>query len=148
MSTYEQDIRTALKNELDAGYLAEVGSAEDIFSLLMKVYPVSGSKIDWGRIPGAIKCNAGDEPEQVTRFLKFFDEMTSRFALSGPVIYVGDSATDFALAGSLETMRRASPVLIEVPQHHYFVGPNGCWCICFSMEDDLDFARSNQSPLR
>ncbi|WFU22087.1 hypothetical protein QA649_28835 [Bradyrhizobium sp. CB1717] len=146
MSTYEQDIRRALKDELDSGCLTEIGLADDIFGLLRKAYPSSGSKIDWRRVPGAIECTDRDGSEQTARFLGFFDEMCGRFELSGPVIYVGDSATEFALAGSLETIRRVSPVLIEVPQHHYFVGPNASWCICLTMENDLDFATSDMPP--
>jgi hypothetical protein len=146
VSTYEQDIRRALKDELDSGRLTEIGPADDIFGLLRKAYPSSGSKIDWRRVPGAIECTAGDGSEQTTRFLRFFDEMCCRFELSGPVIYVGDSATEFALAGSLETLRRISPVLIEVPQHHYFVGPNASWCICLTMENNLDFVTSDMPP--
>ncbi|WP_024513228.1 hypothetical protein [Bradyrhizobium sp. ARR65] len=148
MSTYEQDIRRALKAELGSGCLREIGPAEDIFDLLRKAYPLSGSKIDWRLVPGAVECTAGDGLKQISRFLRFFDEMCSRFELSGPVIYVGDSATEFALAGSLETMRRVSSVLIEIPQHHYFVGPNASWCICLTMENDLDFATSDMPPFR
>jgi hypothetical protein len=146
MSTYEEDIRQALKNELDSGYLTEVGPAEDIFGLLTKAYPLNGSKIDWKHVPDAIEWTAGDNSKQYIRFATFFGEMCSRFGLTGPVFYVGDSATDFALVGSVETMRRVLPVLIEVPQHHYFVGPNGFWCICLTMEGHMDFGASAMPP--
>ncbi len=141
MSTYEQDIRRALKEELDSGCLTDIGLADAIFGLLRKTYPSNGSKIDWIRVPGAVGCTAENGLEQTSRFTKFFDEMCRRFELTGPVIYVGDSATEFALAGSLATIRRVSPVLIEIPQHHYFVGPNASWCMCLTMEDELDFAK-------
>jgi hypothetical protein len=148
VSTYEEDIRKALKLEFDLGHLSEIGPAKEIFGLLTRTYPISGSKIDWRRLPDAIECPAGDNSSESARFATFFDQMCSRFGLSGPVIYVGDSATDFALAGSVETIRRVLSVLIEIPQHHYFVGPNASWCICLTMEGDMDFGAVAMPPLQ
>jgi hypothetical protein len=142
MSAYEDDIRQSLKSEFDAGFLSEAGSADDVFGLLAKVYPASGSQIDWKRVPGAIERSETDQREQPHQFVEFFNEMIATFELSGPVLYAGDSATDFALAGSIATMQRILPVLIAVPQHHYFVGPNATWCICMRMEGGMGFGRA------
>jgi hypothetical protein len=147
VNAYELDIRRALDVEFDSEHLIAIGAAMEIYSLLNEAYPSGGSKIDWERVPSSVRCIEDDGLEAADRFLKFFDEMCSRFKLSGPVIYVGDSLTTFALAGSIETIRRISPVLIEVPQHHYFVGPNASWCICLTMEGDLDFGTSGKSAL-
>lgn len=68
--------------------------------------------------------------------------MRSSFHLIGSVIYVGDSATDFALMGTVEVMQRALPIILEVPQHHYFIGPGYSWCICMTMEGDMGFGLS------
>jgi hypothetical protein len=78
---------------------------------------------------------------QIERFIDFFDEMRSRFDLAGPIFYAGDSATDFALEGAIETIRRVLPKIIDIPQHHYFVGPNCSWCLCMTMEGDIGFGR-------
>ena len=142
MSTYEDDVRQALKAEFEAGQLREVGKAADIFGLLAKVYPVSGSKIDWKLVPGAVERPEESKSLQSTRFVEFFDEMGSRFELHGLVLYAGDSATDFALAAAIDVMRRALPELIEIPQHHYFVGPNCAWCMCRTIEGDMGFGRA------
>jgi len=129
MSAYEGEIRQALKVEIDAGVLKEAGAAYDVFELLKNTYPVSGSKIDWKRVPGAIEdCEAGDAEER-SRFVEFFDEMCARFGLNGLVLYVGDGLLEFALAASIVDMWQALPVLLEIPQHHYFVGPNAS-CAC------------------
>ncbi len=141
MSTYEDDLRLALKCEFDTGQIREVGDAANVFGLLSMAYPTSGSKIDWKHVPGAIEFAEEDESLQIKRFMDFFDEMRSRFDLAGPVLYVGDSATDFALEGSVEAIRRALPELVEIPQHHYFIGPNCSWCLCMTMEGDIGFGR-------
>ena len=139
MTAYDDEIRKTLKAEIDAGRLKEVGDAADVFGLVKKIYPRSGSKIDWDQVPGAIEDAEEDQSRQITRFIEFFDEMCAKFRLSGLVLYVGDSLTNFALASSVADVRRALPVLFEVPQHHYFVGPNGSWCMCMTMEGDMAF---------
>jgi hypothetical protein len=142
MSTYEDDIRQLLKSEFDAGSLSEVGSADHVFELLAKIYPASGSQIDWHRVSGAIERSETEQCRQPEQFVEFFNEMIATFGLNGPVLYAGDSATDFTLAGSIATMQRILPALIAVPQHHYFVGPNASWCICMRMEGSMGFGRS------
>ena len=145
MSGYQDEIRQALKPELDAGHLRELGHAADMFALLTKTYPAIGSKIDWKRIPGAIERIETDQFVQSARFAEFFDEMCALFALKDPVIYVGDSATDFSLAGSISSIRRILPMLLQIPQHHYFVGPNGSWVMCMTMEGDMGFGAAEVS---
>ena len=147
MSTYENEIRQALKTEIDSGRLKEAGAANDIFELLTKNYPVSGSKIDWKRVPDSIEHYEEDRSREPTRFVEFFDEMCARFGLNGLVLYIGDGLTDFALAASIADMRQALPVLFEVPQRHYFVGPNASCCMCMTMEGDMAFGRAVTPPL-
>jgi hypothetical protein len=139
LSTYEEDFRRALKAQFDAGDIREVGNSDAVFTQLSKTYPASGSKIDWKHVPGAIECTEDDQSLQGERFVAFFEEMRSRFGLTGTVLYVGDSATDFALEGSVEAFRRALPELIAIPQHHYFIGPDFSWCMCLTMEGDMGF---------
>ncbi|MDQ0473540.1 hypothetical protein [Labrys wisconsinensis] len=139
MSNYEEDLRQQFKDEFDAGHVREVGESIDVFSGLAKLYPTMGSKIDWNRVPRAVERVEGDISLQAMRFVTFFDEMCSRFELSGPVLYVGDSATEFALEGAMDAMRRILGALIEIPQHHYFIGPNYLWCISMTMEGDMAF---------
>jgi hypothetical protein len=140
MSSYEDENRQALKAEIDSGRLQEAGAAHDVFKLLTKNYPRSGSKIDWKRVPGSIEYCEEDRSQERTRFV-------ARFGLNGLVLYIGDGLTDFALAASVADMRQALPVLFEVPQHHYFVGPNASWCMCVTMEGDMAFGWAAVPPL-
>lgn len=147
MSSYEDEIRQALKAEIDAGLLQELGAAEEVFQLLTINYPSSGSKIDWKRVAGSIECYEDDRSQERARFVEFFDEMCTRFGLDGLVLYVCDGPIDFALAGSVDAMRRALPVLFEVPAHHYFVGPSASWCMSMTMEGDMAFGRAGGASL-
>lgn len=139
MNRYERDLRRVLKAQFDAGDLREVGDSDTVFAQRSKTYPASGAKIDWEHVPGAIESSEYDPSLQVERFVEFFEEMRSRFGLTGTVLYVGDSATDFVLEGSVEAFRRALPELVAIPQHHYFIGPDFSWCVCMTMEGDMGF---------
>jgi hypothetical protein len=139
MNSYEDDLRNTLKAEFDSGDLRDIGDATGVFELLSKAYPVIGSRIDWDQVPDSIE-KTGEEPLQLERFADFFDQMCSKFGLDGAILYAGDSATDFALEScSIEVIRRALPHLIEIPQHHYFIGPRYSWCMCLTMEGDMAF---------
>jgi hypothetical protein len=147
MGSYENEIRQALKADIDAGLLQELGAAEEVFQLLTINYPSSGSKIDWMRVAGSIECYEDNRSQERTRFVEFFDEMCTRFRLDGLVLYVCDGPIDFALAGAVDAMRRALPVLFEVPAHHYFVGPSASWCMSMTMEGGMAFGRAGVAPL-
>jgi hypothetical protein len=136
---YEAELRESLRNEIESNRIREIGDSSAVFAQLAKVYPSSGSKIDWSRVPGSVERIEDEEVVQAEQFVRFLDEVIQKFHLSGDVVYVGDSATDFALTGSLECMRAAFPKLLAAPQHHYLIGPNSSWCVCITTEGDMAF---------
>jgi hypothetical protein len=139
---YEAELRKVLRKEMESHLVREVGDSSHFFAGLMETYPARGSKIDWCRVPGSIERAEEDESVQVEKFTAFFDEIAHKFHLAGDVVYVGDSATDFALTGSLECMRGALPELLSIPQHHYLIGAGSSWCFCFTMEGGMGFGFS------
>ena len=142
---YEKELRQELRHEFESGAIRELGDSSPFFAQLGQAYPAHGSKIDWGTIPGSIERVEADESAQIQSFNAFFEEMVQRFRLSGDVVYVGDSATDFALAGEVQAMHRVLRELLSVPQHHYFLGPECSWCMSFTMEGDMAFGVSPQA---
>jgi hypothetical protein len=131
-------LRKTLKSDFESGRLREVGESSGFFKNLARVYPSIGSKIAWSEVPGSVERAETDG----CTFTAFFDEVRARFGLSGPVIYVGDSATDFALEGAIDVVRGALDTLTEVPQHHYFIGAGYAWCVVLTMESDMAFGHA------
>lgn len=136
---YEAELRKALRAAMESNRIRDLGDSSPFFAQLTKAYPVSGSKIDWGGVPGSMERTEEEETLQAEQFISFFDEVVQKFRLAGDVVYVGDSAIDFALAGSMECIREALPELLAIPQHHYLIGPESSWCMCFTMEGDMGF---------
>jgi hypothetical protein len=136
---HEDYLRQALKIELAAGHLKETNTLTETFNLLKNYYPVSGSKIAWRHIEDAIESTEKDES-----FIEFFDRIKSQFGLIGSVLYAGDSLTDFVLEGSIYSIQKVLPKLFEVPQHHYFIGPNFTWCMSMTIEGDMGFGTNRR----
>lgn len=142
MSTYEDDVRLFLQEKFQSGELVEISQSDFVFDLLGRRYPVLGSKIDWKRLPDSIVKSLGCDGSIALEFSGFFNDVCRKENLDGHVFYVGDSATDFAIKGSVSSISESLKVLLEIPQHHYFVGENGDWCMCVTMEGDMAFARA------
>ncbi len=136
---YEAELRHVLHFAMESNRIRDLGNSSPFFAQLMKAYPSCGSKIDWARVPGSVERAEERADFQIIQFVSFFDQVVQKFRLVGDVVYVGDSATDFALAGSMECMREALPELLAIPQHHYLMGPDGSWCMCFTMEGNMGF---------
>ncbi len=136
---YEAELRERLQIAFASCRVKEVGDSAPFFAQLMKTYPVRGSKIDWSRVPDSIERFEEEVERQAKLFMQFFSELIQRFHLAGDVTYVGDSATDFALAGSLEHITEVLPELLTIPQHHYLIGAEFSWCMCLTMEGDMGF---------
>lgn len=136
---YESELRMALRKEIESSHIKELGDSAPFFAKLAKIYPAIGSKIDWGQVPRSIERSEENEALQAEECADFFDEMVQKFHLSGDVIYVGDSATDIALAGSLGYVRAVLCNILTIPQHHYLIAQDYSWCMCFTMEGDMGF---------
>lgn len=136
---FESELRQSLHAAIASNRIREAGDSSFFFARLMDAYPLSGSKVDWTRVPESIEQIEENSSLQVERFLTFFDEIVQRFGLAGSVVYVGDSATDFALEAQLTYMKEALPELLTVPQHHYLIGAESAWCMCFTMEGAMGF---------
>lgn len=136
---YENDILSKLHDSMEHGDIRLAGDAIPYFSGLSNHFPIGGNGIDWERVPGAVVQVAKIGSGSVQNFIDFFRVATSHLDVSGDVVFVGDGATDFAVSGSIAAMMAALPVLFDVPQHNYLIGPNYSWCALLSFEGDMAF---------
>jgi len=141
MNYYEQEIINALAAG-KGNVVCTAGGADEVFTRVMERYPVHGSKIDWARVEGSVEEQEWNLDLHSQSFERFFRYAVSRFGLSGEVVYVGDDLTDFALSGSIEAFEGLLGAIFEVPHHHYFLGDDLDWCMCFSMEGSMSFGFS------
>src|SRR5262245_31685007 len=126
-NAYETELRQALAEAFASGAIREIGTSDPVFLKLGQAFPTLGSKIAWSAVPASVERSIDSRGNETVQCLQFFDEMRRRFALSGDVVYVGDSQTDVALVGSFESIRAALPSILDIPQHHYLVGPDTTW---------------------
>lgn len=142
MNEYERFIVDSIYRMGETKRVTVEPDASNLFLLLTKHFPPLGSKIDWRQIPESITEIDPDREQDSDFFLKRFQSIVSQFHLTGPVAYIGDSLTDFALISDLATMSVVLPIVMEVPHHHYLIHPSGTWCMSFSMEGEFGFGFS------
>lgn len=139
MNSYDKELVQAFSKASPngAGWNMEENTGV-IFDHLMRAFPISGTKIDWKMVPGAITESLS--PHAATESaIEFFRRICLAEGLRGAAFYVGDSATDVSIVSSIEVIYRALGDLLDIPQHHYVVAPNAAWCFSFTMEGDLAF---------
>jgi hypothetical protein len=139
MNFYESYLREHLSAEMASNRIIEVLDSSIFFKQLSTVYPIVGSKIAWSAISGSIESYEEDISIQKNEFISFFRKIRDRFSLSGEAIYMGESATDFALLGDIQVFDEIISKILDVPQHHYFVSKDFSWCMSFTMEGDMAF---------
>lgn len=138
MNTYDEKIVRYLNNDLGNLNFRLIYNSDYLFSELMTYYPVLGSKIDWSKVEGAI------EEKLPSDGVDFFNRMKERFSLEGIATYVGDGVTEIAVESCVDCMAKILSGVIDIPQHHYVIGRNYSWCICITMEGDVDFGFSGK----
>lgn len=145
MNYHEEELSKSLGMLFKSGEIREIGNSSTYFNRLAELFPSNGSKIDWCKVDQSVEDTEPQESKSIPRFIEFFDKICTKFSLSGDIIYIGDSATEFALRLSLETLRKALPEILSIPQHHYIVSEKYDWCACLTIEGDMGFGFSHNS---
>lgn len=141
-NTYEEDLLFALKQHGLASVVKVEKNGTSYFSALAQSFPYHGSKIDWSKIQGSVHNHESDIKTQQIAFISFFDNISVRYNLNNEdSLYLGDNLTDFCLSAKISEFRKCLPQILSIPQHHYFMAENFKWCLVFSMEGDMDFAK-------
>ena len=143
MNAYDIDLIKAL-NDNSGRVTWRHGGAAKIFDEILETYPVVGSKIDWSRLANHSEAKVPALHLHVIEFSKFFLRMSRSFSSEGDIIYVGEGLTDFSLHAPIDVIKHRLAPIFSVPQNHYFLGIGLPWCMCFTMEGDMDFAFSKR----
>jgi hypothetical protein len=139
MNAYEIDLIEALSDNSDRVTWRHDGASK-IFEKISETHPVVGSKIDWSRLASHTCAKVWDLQQHALEFSKFFVRTSQAFPLGSEVIYAGDGLTDFSVHAPIHVIKDRLASIFSIPQHHYFLGADLPWCMCFTMEGDMDFA--------
>ncbi len=141
LNYFEENLLVDLENKICSSELHILASSESYFTNLEKHYPIKHNQIDWEKLRIFEKSYEKNLTKQleIESFIKFFRLMSEKYHLNGEIVWVGDSATDFAISGSIEVMMSCLNRILEIPQHHYFIGSNYIWCLCFTFEGEMFF---------
>lgn len=109
---------------------------DEAFRWLESALPTSGSKFDWSSVPGAHSHRHVDDDVVLAR--EAVREIL-RLTVSLPgVEHVGDSLSPWGVRFTGDDVPAIVTALLEVPEHHYFLGADRTWLVVVSFEGDLD----------
>lgn len=135
---FEDELLQILGADVDAGIITIEPDCTDYFVKLTKCFPAAGTRIDWGSVPNSIDTWR-DEDLDESAFVKFFNQIVTSNNLNGPIVYMGDSNTEFALLTSVDVVSKYLKDILSIPQHHYLVAADFSWCMVFTFEGDMSF---------
>ena len=136
--SFDDELALEIADLVSAGDVRVLESSDDYIRLLEETYPWGGSKIDWARVPNAIGERNSDSND-VAGCRAFTLKVLRDHVLSGEVVYISDSALDISLIFSVAKLSKMVPILVQYPQHHYFMEKDAKWCLVFTHEGDMDF---------
>ena len=137
--TFDEELREILGERIASGEIWSLGDSSPLFAQLAQAFPSLGSQMDWWRVPRAIVRTAASRATEAVEYDEFVAETCDVHSLTGPTIYMGDSATDIAWRGDMNGFRRSLPQIIAIPQHHYFCDATFAWCLSLTFEGDIAF---------
>jgi hypothetical protein len=136
--TFEEELLAELDDLIKSGCIFVEKENEKYFSGLSASFPICGSKIDWGEVPGSIE-EIADGSNYLGSCIDFFKRISEENGLKGNCILIGDSAIESAFILSVDVLGQCLKKVLEVPQHHYIIAENNSWCMSFTMEGEMAF---------
>lgn len=147
----EEEILKELAPYTGIKHLVIEHNQRKIIKTLSSKFQFSGSKIDWNRTQDHWLHNYNPENKTIetTEKLKIAEhELQKRnfqFVLdrTSKVCYINDSSLNFGLTISNRIFWEIFKILIiNAPQHHYFLAEDGSWCLAITMEGFMDYGES------
>jgi len=149
MMTLDNKIREKLLSLVNPQQL--VDDEQPIVDEIEAAFVFSASKIDWDKTLGHQTYDLGrdcaDEFNQITAFIQK-GSIDKAIEASDSLIYINDSSMDFAVKIKPEQFYPFLKLALDnIPQHHYFFEREAKWCLVISMEGDVDFGFSPNTPV-
>lgn len=134
--TFDQELLEDIAEFIKEGDITIEGASCQYFTALNDLYPTICARIDWSKIPGAIRREAGRDT-YVQDCIRFLERMREKYLLSGECVVIGDGAINVAISGPIETLAPVLERVLAYPQHHYIVPRDYSWLMAFTFEGDM-----------
>lgn len=109
---------------------------DEVFRWLEGALPTRDSKIDWSSVRGAHSHRHFEDDVELAREAV---GVILRLTVDLPgVEHVGDSLSPWGVRFTGVDVPAIVTALLEVPEHHYFLGSGRTWLVVVSFEGDLD----------
>jgi hypothetical protein len=145
--SYNEVLLQHLDVPLRDGRIAVTADVDGLLIALEMAFPFPRNRLDWDRVPGAIREGDAGIRNASERFVEFMKRLIAEEHLAGTVFVIGDGPVDLAVSGDVRDIVNYLPQLTEAPQHTYvFPFPKVAWCASLSFEGWMDFGYALSSP--
>jgi len=135
MSYFDDDLIKYL-NVNNIKYVKLSGGDHDkISSEVQKKFKFIGSQIAWASMENATNLNGVDRSKALNIIAKKLKDLSIE-----NVLFLGDSAIDYAYCINVSYVNKAMQIFSEIPQHTYVLSEDFCWIACISAEGYIDYA--------
>ncbi|WP_350274915.1 hypothetical protein [Kribbella sp. HUAS MG21] len=110
--------------------------ASEVFDWLAGRFPVSETKIDWGRVDGRHVHRRIVDDTRIVEVV--YREVLRRLRAGGVVEHVGDGLSPYGIRFDGDNAASVVGALLEIPEHHYFLAGDRSWIAVVTTEGDLD----------
>ena len=108
-----------------------------VFAWLNREVPSIGSKVDWTRFTASRRHWFVSSAEELSAVVH---EFLAALPAADHIDHGGDALSPFDVRIGGAEFASVIPVLLAIPEHHYFLATNRSWVAAFSMEGDVDLA--------
>ncbi|NWE14389.1 hypothetical protein [Pseudomonas yamanorum] len=95
----------------------------------------AGSQIDWKTLQNATDLSHMEKSLALTEISEKLNSLAVQ-----RVIFLGDSAIEYAYSIAITDLRRALDIFAEFPQHTYIFPERLNWIACLAFEGYIDYA--------
>ncbi|NIL17434.1 hypothetical protein AU074_06670 [Pseudomonas sp. ATCC PTA-122608] len=135
MNHFDTELEKSLKTDNIHYERLPKKDEENLINKIQQKITFSGSQINWKILQNATDLSHIDKSLA-------FSEISEKLNSLGVqrVIFLGDSAIEYAYSIAIADLRRALDIFAEFPQHTYIFPEQLHWIACLAFEGHIDYA--------
>lgn len=135
MNYFDTELEKSLKTDNIHYERLPKKDEKNLINKIQQKITFSGSQIDWKILPNATDLSHIDKSLALNEISEKLNSLGVQ-----RVIFLGNSAIEYAYSIAIADLRRALDIFAEFPQHTYIFPEQLHWIACLAFEGHIDYA--------
>lgn len=135
MNHFDTELEKSLKTDNIHYERLPKKDEKNLINKIQQKISFSGSQIDWKILQNATDLSHIDKSLALSEISEKLNNLGVQ-----RVIFLGDSAIEYAYSIATADLRRALDIFAELPQHTYIFPERLHWIACLAFEGHIDYA--------